>query len=121
MSSIFPQVEHHHFSTDTFSPISFLFSYSAKMATLLKRLQAALDSKSPRNADELSFHRPESRLDEKRDTVGINVDGNPLQDGDLTFDEATRGGLGRHLGFWSTYFLMYAPSIVVNREDVVAF
>lgn len=26
--------------------------------------------------------------------------------GELDFDESTRGGLGRHLGIWSTIFLM---------------
>lgn len=30
--------------------------------------------------------------------------------GELDFDESTRGGLGRHLGIWSTIFLMYVPS-----------
>lgn len=29
-----------------------------------------------------------------------------LHPGELNFDEATAGGLGRHLGLWSTTFLM---------------
>lgn len=80
------------------------------MGTIMKRLRGAVDGKFHRNSDELSFQRPESRLDDKRDTIAANED--VLQNGDLTFDEATRGGLGRHLGFWSTYFLMYEPNLL---------
>lgn len=33
-----------------------------------------------------------------------------VEPGELTFEEDTSGGLGRHLGLFSTTFLMYVPS-----------
>lgn len=43
--------------------------------------------------------------------AGIGPDGEPLADqlvapGELTFEEDTAGGLGRHLGLFTTTFLM---------------
>jgi hypothetical protein len=32
-----------------------------------------------------------------------------LNPGELSFEETTSGGLGRHLGLFSTTFLMYVP------------
>lgn len=44
---------------------------------------------------------PGSRDDEVQpDSVGV---------GELAFEEYTQGGLGRHLGLFSTTFLVYAP------------
>lgn len=87
------------------------------MSSLISRLRAAFGDNKPRpDSGDLSFSRPESNLsDDKRETKDAehSVLGEP--DG-LSFDEATRGGLGRHLGFWSTYFLMYAP-----RDSLVLY
>ena len=40
---------------------------------------------------------------------------NPLQSGELSLEEDVAGGLGRHLGLFSTTFLMYfnSPSLRV--------
>lgn len=44
---------------------------------------------------------------EKDSDVDVTVIDQPVQPGELTLDEAARGGLGRHLGLFSTTFLMY--------------
>lgn len=49
--------------------------------------------------------------DEQQKYGGVTTNDVPeadaiLHPGELNFDEATAGGLGRHLGLWSTTFLM---------------
>lgn len=76
------------------------------MRSLTSSVRAAFGGTRRPESGELSFERPGSNLDEKRDVKGAAED-SAIRDPDgLTFDEATRGGLGRHLGFWSTYFLV---------------
>ncbi|KAJ4391793.1 hypothetical protein N0V93_005413 [Gnomoniopsis smithogilvyi] len=76
------------------------------MRSLVSNVRAAFGGtpNSPQSGD-LTFDRPESNLSDKRDAKV--AEDSVIRDPDgLTFDEATRGGLGRHLGFWSTYFLI---------------
>lgn len=72
---------------------------------IVERARAVFGGKPSRDTDALSFERPESEQDDKQDPVVTND--LIIQNDEKSFDEATRGGLGRHLGFWSTYFLMY--------------
>lgn len=77
------------------------------MSALKDRLRAAFGSKTrPDSSGQLSLEQPGSPEYNKSGEPVVAEDSTVRDDGLLSFDEATKGGLGRHLGFWSTYFLM---------------
>lgn len=90
-----------------------LLVFFPAMSSFVNRLRAALDGGTPTvtpqaETGDLPFDQPGSNLSDKRDAVTKAAEDSVICDPDgFSFDEATRGGLGRHLGFWSTYFLMY--------------
>jgi hypothetical protein len=47
---------------------------------------------------------------EKDAGVDTTVMNQPIQPGELSLEEAANGGLGRHLGLFSTTFLMWASA-----------
>lgn len=72
------------------------------MATAFSRFKGSFDARA-------SFSQPR---DEKRDVVAeeIFAKEGAVQAGELHADEVAAGGLGRHLGLFSTTFLMYVKT-----------
>ncbi len=67
-----------------------------------------------KGASEGATSEPEKNVVETQDAevagilgpdVDVNID-ETVEAGELTFVEDTKGGMGRHLGLWSTTFLM---------------
>lgn len=77
------------------------------MSALTSKLRTAFGAKARPDSGQLSFEQSAgSNPEYKKDEQVVEGDSTVRDDGLLSFDEATKGGLGRHLGFWSTYFLM---------------
>ena len=67
----------------------------------------------------ISQERESASLPGSDKAVTVSDADNLLKPGELSYAEVTAGGLGRHLGLFSTTFLMYV-NLMVRQSSLVS-